>query len=145
MLRTGMFHSLNRSFTENFLTIYSTWVTRATTKEECLAKASICFEPESSGLLSNRPRGGNQFPLDYTLKSPEECVACNGVHGTYYSWRQQYYWAPRKYSKFQWKSRDMAPANFWVRAPSPSYFFAIVQAAVGKRFAKILESEQLCR
>jgi hypothetical protein len=39
----------------------------------------------------------------------------------------------------------MVPGNYWIRAPSPSYFFAIVQAAVGKRFAKILESEQLCR
>jgi len=125
--------------------IYSTWVTISTTKADCLAKASICFEQPSTGLLAQRPRDASQIPIDYTFKTHDECVACNGVPDSFYSWRPNFYWAPRQYSSFQWKKREMIPGNYWIRAPSPLYFVDIVQAAVGKRFAKILESEQLCR
>lgn len=39
----------------------------------------------------------------------------------------------------------MTNGNYWIREPKTEYFFNIVQAAVGRRFAKVLESEMLCR
>ena len=135
--------SEQRQSTTNMVT--STWVTNATTKEECVSKAPVCFEMLSSGVLSQRPRTGSQFPINYSFKSQSECVACGGVYGNYYSWKSSYYWAPRTFEPFQWRQRQMTAGNYWLRAPDTQYFSDIVQAAIGQRFAKILASEMLCR
>jgi hypothetical protein len=59
--------------------------TSATTKEECLSRGQVCFEPQVSGSL--RPEQRQNFPpRGITLKDSGQCSACNGERVSLFTW-----------------------------------------------------------
>ncbi len=84
------------------------------------------------------------MPSEISLKNQTECVACDGVPVSYFSWTG-YQWVPATFQPFEWRQREFVRSNLFVAIPSYDYFYDVLSASLARRYAKSLESDLWCR
>jgi large-conductance mechanosensitive channel len=114
----------------------------ATTKEECLSRGQVCFEPQVSGSL--RPEQRQNFPpRGITLKDSGQCSACNGERVSLFTWTAAR-WIRKQWTPNKWTARGFIQANDWLPSVDTNYDNTYNTARM-RRYSNIIKSNILCR